>query len=308
MDKEEAEQIAKTYGEFVEKKTLEFLLKEPLEKLEIIRDNLLFYSPISALVQDVLEHWEELKGDSFYDHRWMVAENKLWYRTKYRLAYGVPKVLCFSVLEVLLSEKNSPLPKKFRSEMLDKHQVTTKKFQNEFWEILSQLFDEKVRHGGSKGQLDHQAELVFRATYNRYLFVIRNARKEKKRLKKTKKTDLAAKREAMEKYGIPEDLIDSTFSDDRPSDVALYWAKEFVNTDLEDSSLRNLLNQEGKKPNIDKTITMIDIDFSHGTRIYGVTRDQKEKIENLKFHPLQKPKDQEFGDEPDNFLVSINVE
>jgi len=307
MDKEEAEQIAKSYGEFVEKKTLEFLLKEPVEKLEIIRDNLPFYSPMFKFIQDVLIHWEELKSDSFLEHRWMIAENKLWYRTNFRLVYGFPKILCFSVLEFLLSNKNSPLPKKFQNEMLDKHQITTKRFQAELWESLSPLLDEKVQHGGSKKKLNHQSELLFLATYNRYLIVINNARKEKRRLKKTRKTDLAAKREAMEKYGIPETLIDSTFSDDRPSDVALDWAKDFVNTDLEEEYLKKLLIQKRKELKISKTMTVIDIDFSHGTRIYGFSPNEKHKSENLTFQPLEKPLDQEFGDEPDNFLVSVSI-
>jgi len=111
----------------------------------------------------------------------------------------------------------------------------------------------------------------------------------------------------MEKYGIPETLIDSTFSDDRPSDVALDWAKDFVNTDLEEESLKKLLIQTRKELKIQKTITMIDIDFSHGTRIYGFSPNEKHKSENLTFQPLEKPLDQEFGDEPDNFLVSVSI-
>ncbi len=307
MNKEEAEQIAKSYGEFVEKKTIEFLQKEPVEKLEIIRNNLPFYSPMCKFIQDVLDHWEELKSDKFLENRWMIAENKLWYRTSFRLAYGLPKILCFSVLEVLLSNKHSPLPKKFQNEMQDKHQIKTKRFQEEFWESLSVLFDERVQQGGSQKRLGHQVESLFLATYNRYLIVIKNARKEKRRLKKTRKNDLAAKREAMEKYGIPETLIDSTFSDDRPSDVALDWAKDFVNTDLEEEYLKKLLIQKRKELKIDKTTTIIDIDFTHGTRIYGVSPNEKQKLENVRFHPLEKPQDQKYGDEPDNFLISVSI-
>ncbi len=307
MDKEEAEQIAKSYGEFVEKKTLEFLQKKPIEKLEAIRDNLPFYSPLNAFIQDTLNEWEELKSDSFLEHRWIIAENQLWYRTGFRLAHGLPKILCFSVLEILLSDKHSPLPKKFLNETQDKYQITTKRFQNELWESLRQLLDEKIKHGGSKKKLDHQAELLFLATYNRYLIVIRNARKEKRRIKKLGKNDLAAKREAMEKYRIPETLIDSTFSADRPSDVALDWAKDFVNTDLEEEYLKKLLVSKRKELKIQKTITVVDIDFSHGTRIYGVSANEKYKFDYLKFSPLEKPLDQEYGDEPDNFLVSVSI-
>ena len=243
----------------------------------------------------------------FFEHRWMIAENHLWYRSKFRLAYGIPKILCFSVLEVLLSEKISPFPKKFQNEMLDKHQITTKRFQAELSGSLSQLLDEKVQHGGSKKKLGYETELLFLATYNRYLVVIKNARKEKRRLKKTGKNDIAAKRGAMEKYQIPETLIASTFSDDRPSDVALDWAKDFVNTDLEEEYLRKLLIQKRKEIGIQKTVTVIDIDFSQGTRIYGFSPDTKHKSENLTFQPLEKPLDQEFGDEPDNFLVSVSI-
>lgn len=307
MDEKEAEQIAKSFGEFVEKKTFEFLQKEPVEKLEIIRNNLPYNSPLHKYIQDVLDHWEELKSDMFLKNRWMIAENKLWYRTKFRLSYGLPKILCFSVLEVLLSKKNSPLPKKIQNEMLDKHQATTKRFQDELWGSLSILLDEKVQHGGSKKKLDHQEELLFLATYNRYLIVVKNVRKEKRRLKKTRKNDFAAKREAIEKYGIPERLIDSAFSDDRPSDVALDWAKDFVNTDLEEEYLKKLLIQKKKELKVAKTNTVIDVDFTHGTRIYGFSHTQKQKSESLRFHSLEKPPDQEYGDEPDNFLISVSI-
>lgn len=307
MDKKESEEVAKLFADFVEEKFNEFLQKEAAQQFEIIRDNLPYNSPLKAFIVDVINNWEELKKDEFLKNRWMISENHQWQRMRFTFARLFPKFLYLSVLESLISSNSKLLPTKFKEETRDKHGLTAKIFQEETSKILNTFSLEKVKHGGSKKKLDHQEELIFLATYNRYLIVIKNARNEKRLLKKLKGAEVA-EREAITKYDIPVRLINSTFSDDRASDVALDWSKDFIQTDMDEEYLKKLLIQIRKKQKIQKIFTIIDVDFTHGTRIYAVRVNDKQRIEKLRFTPLEKPFHQKsWGSDPDSFLVSVDI-
>jgi hypothetical protein len=218
-----------------------------------------------------------------------------------------PKFLYLSVLEALLSDELSPLPTKFKNEIQRKHKLNAKKIQEESSKIQNRISIVKVQHGGSEKTLNRQEELLFLATYNRYLFVIKNARKEKRRLKKLKRADFAES-EVITKYNIPENLKNSTFSDNLPSDVALDWAKDFIKTDLDEATLKRLLTKIRNKQKVKEPFIIIDADFTHGTRIYAVRPDDKQRLEKISYLPLEKPPDQKLGlHDPDSFLVSVSI-
>ncbi len=118
--------------------------------------------------------------------------------------------------------------------------------QDAFLKLFKFLIREPIKQGGSKGFWNEANSLYFISWYNRFQIVIKNARKELDEHKDTPDV----RRKILEKYEIPQEYEDATFSkeDFKISALALDWALGLVGCDVEDAAkaLRTAREKAGK--------------------------------------------------------------
>jgi len=306
MDKEQAEKNAKFLVGSIEAGLENFLQKNPIEKLETIQRKFIRGRNIlHFLVNDLIKDLQSYDDRNDSPDKWQYMDGRLWIDISAFHTTYFENFLYFNAIQAFfVNSPYNPINEKYRNELRKKYKLTPKKFQQALFETLRGLFLEKVKHGGSKSELDEQKQLHFLALYNRYQIIIKKARAEKKRLKKLKKNDATAKREALAKYEIPESLIASAFSDDAPSDVALDWAIETLQINSSPEYLKTLLIKIRKKWS--KRGFIVDADFSIGRRVYSVhPRNNERHIAKLRYTPLEKSNETIAGD-PDDLLIEWN--
>jgi len=306
MDKEQAERNAKFLAECVEAELVNFLQKNPIEKLETIQQEFIRgKNTLHFLVSDLIKDLQKYDSRNDSPDKWQDMDGRIWVDiSEFQTAY-FDFFLYFNAIQAFfVNSPYNPINEEYRIELREKYKLTRKKFQLALFETLKGLFLEEVKRGGSKSELDEKKRLQFLALYNRYQIVIKNARAEKKRLKRLKKTDINAKREALAKYEIPESLIASAFSDDAASETALDWAKETLKLNSSPEYLRTLLIKIRKQYR--RYGFVVDVDYSIGRRVYSVhPRNNKKHLEKLRYTPLEKPNEIVVND-PDNLLIEWN--
>jgi hypothetical protein len=118
--------------------------------------------------------------------------------------------------------------------------------RNAFTNLFSFLIRDTISQGGSEGFWNQANSLYFISWYNRFQIVIKNARKELESQKDT----LDARRKILEKYEIPQEYEDITFSkkDFKPSELALDWALKLIGCDVKDAkkALKTAKEKAGK--------------------------------------------------------------
>jgi hypothetical protein len=307
--KQRAESIAKQLARSYEREIQKILEKTPMKQLEEIqvflrRGN---HKQLLLLAQDLLQKLKDFDeqmiirkfkesdfepGISYYDFQWFMYEDNISDHIKTFQQFYLSDFLTYSFFQAYLNYDLN-----FRNQLLKKHNLTPKKLKDLLLQFLSNSVSVTVKRGGKKDKTDDSKILQFFALYNRYLIVIQNARKERKTLqRKFKKSEINAKREVMEKYEIPEDLILSVFSDsDTPSEIALDLAKDFSKIDLSREYLKVLLPKIRKdlKKRCGNSI-LIDVDFSIGIKYFGFNARDKQKASLLRFTPLDKSLHKEF--------------
>ena len=115
-----------------------------------------------------------------------------------------------------------------------------------FTDLFSFLIRDKISKGGSEGFWNEDNSLYFISWYNRFQIVIKNARKDLEKQKDT--ADVRQK--ILEKYEIPNEYIDTTFSKKHfsPSELALAWSIKLIGCDVKDSTkaLKTAREKAGK--------------------------------------------------------------
>lgn len=316
MDKDAAEKRAKLLANILENELKEFLQKNPIEKMEAIKEKLIFNdTALRPVIDDLLDGLKKYDSEYTYNSnldmpkKWQPLEENIWFDLEYFHNAFFQDFLYFSVLQIFLSSSYETLNEEYRKELRSKHNLTPGKLQKALMNTLKDLFLEKVPHGGSEGFWDENRKLEFLALYNRFLIVIKNARRDKRALVNNlrKKRDIyaesKAREEIMTKYEVPEKLESSLYSDQTPKEIALDWAISEMNVNnfnrdyLDKTILRDARNHWKDKGSI-----IIDISFETGREIYGVHPKDKAKQNKLRFTPLNKPNFQTIPD-PNSFLV-----
>jgi len=270
-----------------------------------IKDNPLdtLVSLLDRLNQDLTNGSKKAGNEADY---WRLVETQVMNGLSYQIQRSFHHYLNYCLVHGLLSNQmNQVLSAKYREELREAFDLQTSgKLKKTLMLLLDPLFYDEIKHGGSVGEFDYQKRLQFLALYNRYLIVIKNARAQKKQLKRQKKTDIVAKREAMAKCDIPEALIISTFSD-AASEVALDWAIESVGTLAGRDYLKRLLIDIRKEHRVRDIV--VDCDFSFGQRIYSVNpRKNQKQREKLRYTPLEKSFPIVAGG-PDDIIVEFRI-
>lgn len=307
MDKEKAEHHANFLANNYKQQLQTVLQKTPVETLEDLLKTVTYMNDSSQLVGLVTELLEDLKKfDENADepNKWQLFEGRMWLEINHFQQVIIQHFFTYNILQALFASNFTPLDTEYKKKLLQKHKLTPKKLKDLLLRFLGdKSFLGNVKHGGSKSELDSQKKLRFLAYYNRYLIVIKNARKEKNRLhRKEKKSETAAKRESLKKYEIPQRLSNSTFSSDAPSEVALDWALETLEIKVTREYAKKLLNEIRKSDVRDGTL--VDIDYRIGVRIYRFNPDNKQKAELLRYVPPSQTHYEEI-DDPRSFLVEM---
>jgi hypothetical protein len=135
-----------------------------------------------------------------------------------------------------------------------------------FTNLFSFLIRDKISQGGSEGFWNEANSLYFISWYNRFQIVIKNARKD---LEKRKDTP-DARRKILEKYEIPQEYENTTFSkkDFKPSELALDWALKLIGCDIKDATkaLKTAREKAGKHKtyNSKKLISVYKLNLNLG--------------------------------------------
>jgi hypothetical protein len=304
VKKEQAEKNAKFLANDYQQQLQEILERNPVENLEEIKTNISRGNNklLLSLVEELLQDFKKFDEKSTNEDKWTVFENSLWREINHFQQTILQHFFAYNLLQTFLVSQYTPLDEIYRKKLLKKHKLTPKKIKDLLLKFLGdKSFLGKIKHGGSRTDFDERKKLQFLGYYNRYLIVIKNARKEKTLLqRKQKKSELAAKREALAKYEIPERLIDSAFSSDAASEVALDWAMESLEISFTREYSKTLL----KRRRGDKVI--VDADYSIGRRIYAFNRNNKQKADLLRYTPPSQT-DYEDWEDPRCFLVEMSM-
>lgn len=308
MEKAQAEKNAKFLADDYKQQLQELLERNPIENLDEIRSNISRSNNPSLLllVQELLQDFKTFDEKVNDENKWRHFEGGIWREISHFQQTTLQHFFAYNLLQTFLVSQYTPLEQNYRKKLLKKHNLTQKKIKDLLLKFLGdKTFLGKIKHGGSKSELDEPKKLQFLAYYNRYLIVIKNARKEKTILqRKQKKLEMTAKREALAKYEIPERLIDSAFSSDAPSEVALDWAMETLEIGFTREYSKTLLNKIRKQHRRNGHI--IDADYSIGRRIYGFNLSNKEKAGLLRYTPPSQTYYEDWED-PRNFLVERSI-
>jgi len=125
---------------------------------------------------------------------------------------------------------------------------TPKKRKDACLEYLDQLLlDEDVKHGGKKGFWNEQKRRQFLADYNRFCFVIKNAKKDKEQLRKKKLSDRKIQEQIQETYKIPAECIQDIFLLDSYGEIAIKWAKRGIQNNDSNKSIRDRILVKARK-------------------------------------------------------------
>lgn len=125
---------------------------------------------------------------------------------------------------------------------------TPKKRKDACLDYLSQLLlDEDVKHGGKKGFWNEQKRRQFLAHYNRFCFVIKNAKKDKEQLRKKKFSDKKIQEQIQETYEIPNECIQDIFLPDSNGDIAIKWAKREMQNNDSNEHIRDRILAQARK-------------------------------------------------------------
>ncbi|HEY0428417.1 MAG TPA: hypothetical protein VGC76_11605 [Pyrinomonadaceae bacterium] len=283
-----------------------FLQKLPIEKIETIKGRIGFeQNLLYPLIIELIEDLKKSDSNSDLPDKWQAFDEKICVEIDYFLQTTFQDFIYFIVLQTLLDSKNTPLNEKYRKQLLSKYSLTPKKVRQAILDTLEKTaFREEIKRGGKKGFWNEFNKLQFLSLYNRFLIVIKNARKDLKLLIKKGKSELSSKREILIKYNIPETLIKSAFSlYDAPKETALDWVKQKLKLKFKDEYLRDILTEARKiwlsrsrglisqktlNENPKIQLILIDINFHFGVRYYAVTSIDKVKMRKLKYNSLAK--------------------
>ena len=320
MEKEAAEKFAKSIVKGYEQELVRVLMKNPIQVVEDLQKKLSKHkkSDLQLIIQDLLvdlkaldKRKQEFKdvivpGEeiSYYELHNILFENTLWRNVSSFQTSFIEYFITYNLLQTYLVS-SEVISSKYQKELLKKFNVTPKKLKDLILGFLeNKAFLARIKQGGSEKSLDEKQRLEFLALYNRYFIVIKNARKEYRRLKRQKKSEIKAKLEALEKYEIPQELLLSAFSSDSPGEVALDWAKDSLKTELSRDYLKNLLNKIRKEHK--RWGFIIHVDFRVGRRIYALNIANKSKAELLRYTPIDESVENKT-DMSEGFLVSMSI-
>ncbi len=329
MDKELAEKNAKFLVGSIEAGLENFLQKNPIEKLETIQRKFIRGRNIlHFLVNDLIKDLQSYDDRNDSPDKWQYMDGRLWIDiSAFHTAY-FENFLYFNAIQAFfVNSPYNPINEEHRNELRKKYKLTPKKFQQALFETLKGLFLEKVKRGGSEGFWNDNNKLEFLALYNRFLIVIKNARKDLKALIKKGKSELPSKKVILTKYEIPETLIKSAFSSyDAPQEVALDWAKKEMKLNFKEEYLKDILTEARKfwrsrskglisqqtlKEHPKIQLILIDINFEIGCRQYAVSSVNKNDMKKLKYTTVAKKLNGkvEFvtGEKPEDFFIGMSV-
>lgn len=259
MNEEKAQETVDILIDKIEwsKCVTEMLIKSPLKMLEYLRDGMLEFTgtpEMKALVEDLIKHFEKLEsekpqnedsqqlfenlGEAFTSILRQNISNDIWL------------LVLRSFLMSILSRKFSPLDPDFMQTLRSDHKLTTKKLIEMFSQnFQSNMFlDEPEEEKPGRETFTDWEKVVFLSHYERFLIVIKNARKDFLSLIKIIGRQ-KAQQEVIEKYQIPQELSKPLFEyvkkpkySNVDSRLALEWAKIIVGSNAKNSSLeRNIL-------------------------------------------------------------------
>lgn len=213
MEKAQAKINAEFLADDYKYQLQKLLERNPIEILEEIQTNISRGNnpPLLLIVEDLLQDFRKVDEKFTDEDKWKNFEGMLWREINHFQQTTFQYFFAYNILQSFLVSRFTPLDEKYRKKLLKKHNLTPKKTKDLLLKFVGDTFFlGKIKHGGSRTEFDEQKKLQFLGYYNRYLIVIKNARKEKTLLqRKQKKSELTAKREALAKYEIPERLIDS---------------------------------------------------------------------------------------------------
>ena len=281
MNQDKAEKYAKRIAQRIETQLADFFQLNVIEKLELI-DKRLNYdtkNPFKEMLPVIIEDWkkESLSSDSPFSFHYIdaVLSNHLEHLNK----YFYQNFIELGVLLCLFGTSKSPVFSDYRKSLLKKHNLTEKKLKEALLDLFGNFLAD-AKHGGKESYWNDKKKLELLALYNRFLIVIKNARRDKRMLKrKSASKEKNIERELIAKYEVPQNLMSSLFSDDTPSDVALDWA---INEMRLDNSSREYLDgtilRQARKLWKDKGV-LVDVSFALGQyKYYGIiTTDKEEK-------------------------------
>ncbi|MCA1622727.1 MAG: hypothetical protein LC768_10705 [Acidobacteria bacterium] len=173
---------------------------------------------------------------NYLEHKWKEAFfllTPLFLANFYLFDHNAPPSFDKELKEELRRESRLDTPKKRKDACLD---------------YLNQLLlDEEVKHGGRKGFWDEKKRRQFLADYNRFCFVIKNAKNDCKQLRKKRLLDRKIREQIQEKYEIPNECIQDIFLPDSKADIALKWAKRELQIDESNEHLRDRILSRARR-------------------------------------------------------------
>jgi hypothetical protein len=196
------------------------------------------------------------------------------------------------------------LSEELRNEMLCELGLdTAQKRRDICLKYLGQLLlDGKVKHGGSEGFWNKEKRFQLLLLYNRFFFVVKNARSDYRQLEKKKLSDVKIREQIQEKYKIPAECIGDISKQASNADIALKWAKRELQSDDSNEHLRNRILRQARIENRitrqDGTLVLVVDFFEDETGTHTYTTDPKNKAATRKLqyispytlHPPEPPK------------------
>ncbi|CAN5551335.1 hypothetical protein BH10ACI1_BH10ACI1_18910 [soil metagenome] len=261
--------------------------KEQLEKLQSDLENILeSQNPLRLLFEKISsELIVELDQSAYKKEHWNTIQENFWSAFDYHFQLTFQHYFRYSLLFCLLSDSHSNVfdRKYLRDSKKEFGLETNGKLQKALMKTLDRCFFDEVKRGGKKGTLDDGKKLLLLALYNRFSIIIKNARNDFKKLKKTEKAkrEIQIKRDIMKKYKIPEIHIESLFSIDSAGDTALSWAKQKLETNLSFEYLNDFLTEARKKWKSRGLI--IGCKNKPGKVFYTIDPSDEQKKKSLKF-------------------------
>jgi len=301
MDSDYLEKQPKFISEILENYLRFFFQKSPIKKLEEIKNGISYHQNSTyQILHELIENLNVFDPPSDKSDRLQVFDEIICREIDYFLQTNFQDFIYFIVLQTLFVSKSTPLNKEYIENLLRKHNMTLKKLQLSLLDTFGErVFRERVKKGGSKGFWDNNKKLQLLAFYNRFLIVIKNSRRDLRLLVKSGKLELTAKKEVLDKYNIPQLLINSAFSSyDAPKEVALNWAMQEMKVEFKEEYLKDILTSARKIWQVEssgllspKTIEqfpkakllLIDISFQLGCRYYAVLSTNQSKKDKLKY-------------------------
>lgn len=243
-----------SWVEQLEKAEQFFLISENTGSIEKSRRISLMFRELIASYKEMLENANE----EYKEFSEFVSSSDFKVYLKYQfqdLIYRLPYYFLFTHL--ICDETYSQLDNETKRELREICGLKNPKARRDtFTNFFSFLIREKIKQGGSEGFWNPINRLYFLSYYNRFQIVIKNARKDLEKLVKKGLRESTARREILEKYGIPEAYSDQTFSSVKsmqPKELAMDWALVLVGYKGSADTIRTkvlpIANKESKKYN-----------------------------------------------------------